>query len=354
MTTATMPTSADDVTAEWLSSVTGFDITSARPELIGVGVGVTSAVYRLHLEGPSCPATMIMKMPALDPAAVFTSTILRMYHREVAFYSHLADESPIRTPKPIYGTIDEETAQFVLLIEDLGQKRCVDQVEGISLADAEHAVDELAAWQAPWWRKGDTVVERGLGMSIGDPIYPAVLPMVFEEGWAKVTGAMEMPACIREVGERWVGGFGALLQEMAAQPNTLVHGDYRADNMLFDDDDSLILLDFQLIGSGTAAYDLAYFVTQSLDADLAADHERELFGRWLEGLRSRGVPEDDLGHQWDHYRKSALFCLAYPIVASRGMDFDDPRQWALVNLMTSRYTRAVEQLNLGELFAAHD
>ena len=96
MTTMTMPTAADDVTAEWLTSVTDFDIAAVRPELIGVGIGVTSAVYRLHLEGSSCPDTMIMKMPALDPAAVFTSTVLRMYHREVGFYNHLAADAPIR------------------------------------------------------------------------------------------------------------------------------------------------------------------------------------------------------------------------------------------------------------------
>jgi hypothetical protein len=53
---------------------------------------------------------------------------------------------------------------------------------------------------------------------------------------------------------------------------------------------------------------------------------------------------------WDHYRKAALFCLVYPIVASRGMDFDDPRQYALVDCMNTRYARAVEQLELATIF----
>jgi hypothetical protein len=348
--TIDIPSNADDVTAEWLGRVTGFDIDGARPELIGVGVGVTSAVYRLHLSGPSCPASMVMKLPALDPAAVFTSTVLRMYHREVGFYNHLADQSPIRVPKSYYGVIDDESAQFVLLIEDLADLRAVDQVAGMELADAERAIDALAAWQARWWGQAEAVVDQGLGISLGDPIYPAVLPMVFTEGWEKVAGQMELPACIREVGEKWVGGFERLLQEMCQGPTTLAHGDYRADNMLFDRAGDVVLLDFQLIGSGTAAYDLAYFVTQSLDADLAADHERALFDRWLDGLRAAGVPEADLGHLWEDYRKAALFCLCYPIVASRGMDFADPRQLALVNCMNTRYARAVDQLELAALF----
>jgi hypothetical protein len=78
---AILPTSGEEVTAEWLTGVTDFEVTSVRSEPIGVGIGVSSAVYRLHLEGPSCPTSLVMKGPALDPAAVFTSTVLRMYHR---------------------------------------------------------------------------------------------------------------------------------------------------------------------------------------------------------------------------------------------------------------------------------
>jgi hypothetical protein len=350
MANVRIPSSVDDVSAPWLAQATGFDIDTAEAELIGVGIGVTSAVYRVHLTGPSCPGTLVMKLPALDEAAVFTSTVLRMYHREVGFFNHLADQSPIRVPKGYFGAIDEETAQFVVLMEDLGTKRSVDQLLGMELADTEQAIDALAAWHANWWGRADPIVESGLAIRLGDPLYPAVLPLVFDEGWAKVTGLMDLPQCIREVGEKWVGGFEGLLQELSQGPTTLSHGDYRADNMLFDDDGSVVLLDFQLIGSGSAAYDLAYFITQSLDADMAADHEKALFERWIDGLRAGGVPEADLGHMWDHYRKAALFCLVYPIVASRGMDFDDPRQYALVDCMNTRYARAVEQLELATIF----
>jgi Ser/Thr protein kinase RdoA (MazF antagonist) len=238
----------------------------------------------------------------------------------------------------------------VLLIEDLGQKRAVDQVEGMDLADAEHAVDELATWHATFWGRADAIVDRGLAMSLGDPLYPAVLPLVFQEGWEKVTAALDLPASIRHVGARWIEGCPQLLRDLSTGPSTLAHGDYRADNMLFDDDGAVVLLDFQLIGAGAAAYDLAYFVTQSLDADLAADHERALFDRWIEGLRAGGVHDADLEGAWDDYRKAALFCLCYPIIASRGMDFDDPRQLALVTCQNTRYARAVEQLDLAELF----
>jgi hypothetical protein len=47
-----------------------------------------------------------------------------------------------------------------------------------------------------------------------------------------------------------------------------------------------------------------------------------------------------------------LFCLVYPIVAARGMDFDDPRQFALIEAMNRRCARAINALDLESLLDA--
>ena len=39
----------------------------------------------------------------------------------------------------------------------------------------------------------------------------------------------------------------------------------------------------------------------------------------------------------------------YPIVAARGMDLDDPRQFALVDTMSRRCGRVIEELGLEDL-----
>lgn len=62
------------------------------------------------------------------------------------------------------------------------------------------------------------------------------------------------------------------------------------------------------------------FVTRSLEPDVAAEHEPPLFERWGSGPVAAGVPEADLADQWLNDREAALFCLVYPVVASRGMD----------------------------------
>ena len=173
--------------------------------------------------------------------------------------------------------------------------------------------------------------------------------MVFAEGWEKVQAEMEVHPTIAAVADRWVPKLPEMLAALSTAPTTIAHGDYRADNIFFDDDGGVVLLDFQLTGLATAGYDLAYFVTQSLLPEVAAANERALFDRYVDALVAAGVPESDTAGMWENYRVAALFCLVYPIVASRGMDLSDPRQHALVDNMNTRCARAIDELNLASL-----
>lgn len=344
-----IPASVDEVTPGWLSEVTGFDVRDASIEQIGVGVGVSSALYRVNLSGgPECPESVVVKLPALDEAAVFTSTVLRMYLREAAFFSELAGQAPIRVPICHHAAVDEES-HFALVLEDLGDLRAVDQITGMSVDDAQRAVDGLAAWHATWWGRAEPLAEAGTTVSLGDPIYKAVLPTVFAEGWEKLGAELEIPAAIQEVGPRWSDAMPGMLDRLAVEPTTMIHGDFRADNLFFQPDGSVASVDFQLIGTGRGAYDLAYFLTQSLDDGTASGHEKDLFERWTNGLRAAGVSDADLAECWDDYRVAALFCLVYPVVAWRGMDAGDPRQLDLASTMLRRLERSIAELDLAQL-----
>lgn len=344
-----IPASIDDVTPEWLATVTGLPVTGIRAEQIGAGIGVIGAVYRLHLEGDGVPESVVVKLQGLDEAAVFTGSILRMYIREVRFYDQMAARVPVRVPRALHTDLNDETSEFVVVMEDMGGLRIIDQVAGMAIEDAERAVDGLAGWHATFWGEGEHLAEQGVTVSLADPIYPAILPMVFAEGWEKVTSQLGVPEPVARAGARWPNVFERLLADLAVAPTTMTHGDYRADNILFTGDDEVALLDFQLSGTGSGAYDLAYFVTQSLEPDVASANEKALFDRYVAGLCAAGVPASDVGRLWEDYRKAALFCLVYPIVAARGMDLDDPRQRALVTCMNARFARAVEELDLETL-----
>ena len=345
----TIPATIDDVNAAWVAEATGLDVTAIETELIGVGIGVSSAVYRLTLTGTDVPETLVLKLAALDEAAVFTSSMLTMYSKEVKFFDELAGESPIRVPKGYGGACAPEGAPYFLFMEDMGGHRVVDQLEGMTIADAEQAVDELAKWHAQFWGKGEHHESTGAALSIGADIYKGVLPVVFAEGWEKVQAEMEVLPTIADVAPRWVAKLNDMLDGLSTAPTTVTHGDYRADNIFFDTDGKVVLLDFQLTGVGTGSYDLAYFVTQSLLPEVAAENEKALFDRYVAGIIAAGVPEAETARLWEDYRLAALFCLAYPIVASRGMDLSDQRQYDLVASMSRRCARAIDALDLRDL-----
>lgn len=343
-----IPTSIEQIDAAWMAEAIGQPVTAVEHDQIGEGIGVSSAVYRSTLTGGALES-VVVKLPAIAEEAVFTSAVLRMYIREVRFFEQLAAQSPIRVPTGYFGAVDEETSAFVQVMEDMGSMRMVDQNEGMGIDDAKQAVDELARWHARWWGKADEAVDRGAAVCLSDPVYPAILPMVFAEGWEKVNAEMTVDPVIGAVGPGWTEWMPGALAGLAAAPSTVVHGDYRADNILFAADDTVVLLDFQLTGRGSGSYDLAYFITQSLAPEIAATHETALFNRWIDGLVSAGVPEGETANLWERYREAALFCLVYPIVASRGMDLSDERQHTLVDNMNTRFVRAVDQLNLADL-----
>ena len=191
----------------------------------------------------------------------------------------------------------------------------------------------------------------GAALRADDPIYPAVLPIAFSEGWEKIQAEIEVAPSIAAVAPRWIAGLEARVQQLAGPPSTLLHGDFRADNIFFDPDGRVVLLDFQLTGVGSGPVDLAYFVTQSLAPEMAGQHERGLFDRYIEGLRAGEVPAVDKDLLWDTYRAAALICLVYPFVAIRHMDLSEPRSRALADNLLRRCARAIEDLELKDLLS---
>lgn len=345
----TIPSGPEGVTPTWFRDHLGWAVSSVDIVEIGVGIGVSSAVYRATLTGDDVPASVVVKLVATDPAAAFTSQVLKFYPREVQFYDQLADDAPVRTPHGWYGEVADDGANFVVVMEDLCGNRMIDQTTHMSIEDAHRVIDAIADWHARWWSKTDGFCEAELAVALSDPIYPAMLPGLFDEGWAKLNAT---PACVphealQPIGDAFSSILESLLQRLSTGPLTLLHGDVRADNIMFSPTDEPIFMDFQILGVGSASYDIAYFITQSLDVD--ADEEQALFQRWRARLEANGVPAGDLELLWEQYRAAATFCLVYPVVASRGMDLEHDREVALVNSMMERFERAASDLDLASI-----
>jgi hypothetical protein len=68
-----------------------------------------------------------------------------------------------------------------------------------------------------------------------------------------------------------------------------LHGDYSADNLFFDSDGEVIVFDWGLVTKGPPVFDVAYFLTISLDTEVRRRHEEALLRAYLDGLAARGI-----------------------------------------------------------------
>ena len=282
---------------------------------IGAGQVGQNARFTLTADG-DLPKTIVGKFPATDPTSRQTGVLLRNYEREVFFYSTLAATVDIRSPAILAIQFNPDTHEFMLLMEDLAPGFQIDQRSEASTDQAALALEELAKLQGPRW--GDTTLAKhdllGRPASSPDesPIYNTT-EQGFVKRYADRLSAAELNA---------VAQFGEAQPEYAIHeaPKTLIHIDYRLDNMIFGEpDDSpprpLTVFDWQSVGLGCALNDASYFMGTSLTPEHRANEERGLLKHYLEVLRGYGV---DLGWDacWNLYRRYAPAGLHMAVVAS--------------------------------------
>src|SRR5690606_33927671 len=110
------------------------------------------------------------------------------------------------------------------------------------------------------------------------------------------------------VAERFTPLVGAWIRSDEGQPLTLLHADYRLENMLFGRAPgvpALTTVDWQTPTLGAGPSDAAYFLGGSLPTAVRREHERELLELYRQGLRAGGV-EVDADACFESYRRNAV------------------------------------------------
>jgi hypothetical protein len=146
------------------------------------------------------------------------------------------------------------------------------------------------------------------------------------------------------IGEAVGPCFEQLLDDGATGPRTIVHTDFRLDNLFFDGPDAEVaLIDWQLMTSGGGVYDVCYLLGQSMDRSLRAEHEEALLRLWHDTLVDAGATGADLDRSRQDYCRSALVNLVIPISLAE-MDTGNERGLMLVQMLTDRAFGAAVEL----------
>jgi hypothetical protein len=323
------------------------DVTSIR-----VGeAGVMSLLWRVQLayDGPTAaPKSVIVKSATDDPHRLFIAQSALFYAREVRFYRELADVAPLRTPRCFYADIDPETSQFLLVMEDVGHLRSVDQLDGCSFADAASALRTIARFHAQWWDADLSDLATTYFPMNGD-FNQFVVPMLYSDNWtaAKASCPELWPADVTTFMEDITRRVPEILDGIMG-PNTFIHNDYRVDNLLWDGDD-LVVLDFQLSAVAHGMVDFTFLVAQSLASDVRRKHFDDLLDIYLAELLVNGVALDRAA-ALDKYRRALVFGFLWPLGMMAGYNELTPRSRQLANTMLERHVSAVNDVDALSLY----
>ncbi len=368
MTKTPIPATADEITVDWLNNVLrksgvlqGATIRSFEREIIGGDIGFVGELSRVTLHydkpAPTAPASVIAKLPTRVEAVRNISQAFGFYEREVNFYRDLAELVDVRTPRCYYSEIEPPPGGFVLLLEDLAPARAGDQLASCSLEEARTALSALAKLHAQWWNS-PRFSEFTWLPAVDDPVLRQVLPAIYQQSWPffveKFSG--QLPEAIFEIGERFGKSFATLVDGLETRPSTLVHTNFRLDNMFFDlaDRSPFALIDWQLVQRGPGTTDVAYFLAGNFSIDIRRERQTELLHVYHDALLSHGVADYHLDDCLEDYRRAALFMMIFLVTGREQVDMDEygDRAQTLIDTMMERYTTPILDLDAAEFLPA--
>jgi aminoglycoside phosphotransferase (APT) family kinase protein len=228
---------------------------------------------------------------------------VRTYEVEASFYAELAGALPVALPACYFAAYDGGPDEYAVLLEDLAPAAPGDQLAGLTAAQAAAAIDELAALHAAGWDDPALAALPWLNRRGPDSAaFTAALITDFYGGFRDRYAARLDPATLTLI-EDFLPRMGGYLARQD-EPATIIHGDFRADNLLFGAPRPAVL-DWQTCAWGSGTADLAYFLGSSLPADERQSHEEALARRYHAALGARGVATT-WADCWDGYRRHAF------------------------------------------------
>ncbi|MDA1061884.1 MAG: phosphotransferase [Chloroflexi bacterium] len=273
--------------------------------------------------------------------------------REVDFYRELAPDVGLRTPRMHNGSYDPASHGYVLLLQDMAPAPVGDSMTGYPADDAEALVRQLARLHARWWNDA-SLADFDWLTTLGERAEQWQRTAV--RAWERASAApgdavdAEAAAAIQAMIEHWP----RIAEYLSRPPFTLVHGDFKPDNLCFPNGPlgEVIALDWQNSQRGRGPTDLAYFLTF---VDTRSDREatpKRLLTAYHEELTSNGVTDYTLD-QLNYDRRVATFYVVWVANLAVGLlDMSSDRGLQMLAATTRSVRRLSRELDLVALAEA--
>lgn len=387
-----MPSRLSDLTAEWFSTALAecgalqapHAVTGIEVQQLGEGEGFLGELGRVHLSysGGNGPASVIAKFPSPIAENRALGMVFGSYEKEIRVYQELGPHFTIKVPQCYFGDFEgpkraevivqkvldwlpdgvtvrlldtlmtqagKSERRFGLLIEDLGNARVGDHVSGCSPEDAELALRTVARMHAAFWESPHLdrpwLLPADDAVAVQHGIYRRAWPIFEQRFHDQLTP--EMRAVIA-----WTDANGPrLIHRLARSPRTLLHGDYRADNLMFHDDPEtpITVIDFQAVMTGNPMIDVAYFLRPNMSEEDGDAHEDRLVRAYHEELIAAGVRDYSLEDCLRDYVLGLLWVMHRGVLLIGTLDLSHERGMQIVDNAVSRAMLAAPNIDLSKV-----
>ena len=316
--TLSFPVRPGELDAEWLSEALDRRIDGFQLRPIGAGRGNLGELVVVEFED----GLPVVAKFAADRAETLASALRSgLFEREIRFYRELAPQLGLRLPRLYAAEYDPVSARFVMILDYIAPSEDTDTVRSIGVERTREVLDVLAHLHEDGRRLADTPWLQS--MTFQGRIDN--LALLIGQGWPRlieICGDLVPSSLGDGLTERFVDA----MHQLAALDQTLVHGDVKPDNLIIDNQ-GVVLIDWQAVGCGPPAWDVASCMYQCLSTE-----DRRRYG----DLLLAAYPHDLSG-----YEQSLVFGLVVACALTQLGDPDEPRMVELVATMTERTVSAM-------------
>ena len=236
-----IPADAAAIDAAWLTRalrssgvLTDGAVASVQVEPLGGSQGFAGQLRRLRASyadaGHGAPPSFIVKLHS--PNAITRELIRRIgaASREIRFYRELSDRAGVPTASLHFAAHDGE--RYVLLLQDLAPARAGDPAAGCSPEQVQATVACVAGMHAAWW---DSPALAALDWIPEYAALTATRHAICREAWPEFVERYrgQLPDLCTSVGPALIDGLDTVRHSLSQAPPTLLHGDFRPDNVMF-------------------------------------------------------------------------------------------------------------------------
>ena len=276
--------------------------------------------------------SLVVKMLGDNPVRNDIVDKYGLFYREASFYASLSNPISQFVPDCHYSSVDDS----ILILEDLGSSVMGDQLHGYYEEEALSVIRKLADFHVHWFGKAPEVYLP----KVNDPQITSMIPDMLSNAWQmtrehlNAKGLHFIDAIIEEVCDQVIPITNAL-----AEHSTVIHGDLRMENILFNKMRATAIIDWQLLAIGSPMIDVANFLVQSGNAQRRKKVESDIINLYATKLKNFSITHEQL---WSHYQLATKYNIIIPIMGAAWdlQNEDKPRA-----IVQSAFDRTIEAIS---------